>query len=71
MTQDESRGKAYVKDKRKLGLGCIDLGWTVSGDTEPDVWNSNSKLKASVINTTLGQDSNWIQSNSDQGVGHQ
>ena len=26
MTQDESRGKAYIKDDRKLGLGCIDLG---------------------------------------------
>ena len=25
MTQVESRGKAYVKDDRKLGLGCIDL----------------------------------------------
>ena len=72
MTQDESRGKAYVKDNRKLGLRCIDLGWTVSGDTGPDVWNSNSyRLRASVINTTLGQDSNWTQSNSDQGVGHQ
>ena len=41
-TQDESRGKAYVEDDGKLGLGCIDLGWTVSGDTGPDVWNSNS-----------------------------
>ena len=35
MTQDESRGKAYVKDNRKLGLGCIDLGWSVSGDAGP------------------------------------
>ena len=26
MTQDESRGKAYVEDNRKLGLGCIDHG---------------------------------------------
>ena len=26
MTQDESRGKAYVEDDRKLGLGCIDRG---------------------------------------------
>ena len=26
MTQDESRGKAYIKDDGKLGLGCIDLG---------------------------------------------
>ena len=26
MTQDESRGKAYIEDDRKLGLGCIDLG---------------------------------------------
>ena len=42
MTQDESMGKAYVEDDRKLGLGCIDLGWTVSGDTGPDVWNGNS-----------------------------
>ena len=44
MTQDESRGKAYVKDDRKLGLGCIDLGWSVSGDAgaKVDVWNSNS-----------------------------
>ena len=42
MTQDESRGKAYIEDDGKLGLGCIDLGWTVSGDTGPDVWNSNS-----------------------------
>ena len=42
MTQDESRGKAYVEDNGKLGLGCIDLGWTVSGDTGPDVQNSNS-----------------------------
>ena len=66
MTQDESRGKAYVEYDRKLGLVCIDLGWTVSGDTGPGVWNSNSKLKASVINTTLGQDSNWTQTNSDQ-----
>ena len=36
-----------------------------------DVWNGNSKLEASVINTTLGQDSNWTQTNSDQRVGHQ
>ena len=71
MTQDESRGKTYIQDDGKLGLGCIDLGWTVSGDTGPDVWNSNSRLRASVINTTLGQDSNWTWSNSDQGVGHQ
>ena len=28
-------------------------------------------LRASVIYTTLGQDSDWTQSNSDQGVGHQ
>ena len=28
-------------------------------------------LRASVIDTTLGQDSDWTQSNSDQGVGHQ
>ena len=42
MTQDESRGKAYIEDDGKLGLGCIDLGWTVSGDTGPDVQNSNS-----------------------------
>ena len=41
-TQDESRGKAYIEDDGKLGLGCIDLGWTMSGDTGPDVWNSNS-----------------------------
>ena len=41
-TQDESRGKAYIEDDGKLGLRCIDLGWTVSGDTGPDVWNSNS-----------------------------
>ena len=34
MTQDESRGKAYIKDDGKLGLGCIDLGWTVSGYIE-------------------------------------
>ena len=32
-TQDESRGKAYIEDNGKLGLGCIDhgkkqdLGW--------------------------------------------
>ena len=26
MTQDESRGKAYVEDDGKLGLGCIDCG---------------------------------------------
>ena len=26
MTQDESRGKAYIEDDRKLGLRCIDLG---------------------------------------------
>ena len=25
-TQDESRGKAYVKDNGKLGLRCIDHG---------------------------------------------
>ena len=69
---EESRGKAYIEDDGKLGLGCIDLGWTVSGDTGPDVWNSNSqRLRASVINTTLGQDSDRTQSNSDQGVGHQ
>ena len=42
MTQDESRGKAYIEDNGKLGLGCIDLDWTVSGGTGPDVWNSNS-----------------------------
>ena len=30
-----------------------------------------TRLRASVINTTLGQDSDWTQSNSDQGVGHQ
>ena len=29
----------HVKDDGKLGLGYIDLGWTVSGDTGPDVWN--------------------------------
>ena len=26
MTQDESRGKAYIEDNGKLGLGCIDCG---------------------------------------------
>ena len=26
MTQDESRGKAYIEDDGKLGLGCIDRG---------------------------------------------
>ena len=26
MTQDESRGKAYIEDDGKLGLRCIDLG---------------------------------------------
>ena len=35
MTQDESRGKAYVEDDRKLGLRCIDLGWSVSGAAGP------------------------------------
>ena len=35
MTQDESRGKAYVEDDRRLGLGCIDLGWSVSRDAGP------------------------------------
>ena len=34
-TQDESRGKAYVKDDRRLGLRCIDLGWSVSRDAGP------------------------------------
>ena len=72
MTQDESRGKAYVKDDGKLGLRCIDLGWTVSGDTGPDVQNCNSyRLRASAIDTALSQDSDWTQSNSDQGIGHQ
>ena len=28
-------GKAYVEDNRRLGLGCIDLGWSVSRDTGP------------------------------------
>ena len=28
-------GKAYVEDDRKLGLRCIDLGWSVSGDAGP------------------------------------
>ena len=26
MTQDESRGKAYIEGNGKLGLGCIDHG---------------------------------------------
>ena len=28
-------GMTYVEDNRRLGLGCTDLGWTVSGDTGP------------------------------------
>ena len=28
-------GKVYVKDDRKLGLGCVDLGCSVSGDAGP------------------------------------
>ena len=62
MTQDESRGKAYVQDDRMLGLRCIDLGWTVSRMMLGQMFCiRNSKLEASVINTTLGQDSNWTQ----------
>ena len=73
MTQEESRGKANVEDNRRLGFRCIDLGWTVSGDTGPRYMfgTVNSKLEANVMNTTLGQDSNWTQTNSDQRVGHQ
>ena len=68
----ESRGKAYVEDDGKLGLGVyilvgqcqVTLGQMFRTVTLKD-------LRASVIYTTLGQDSDWTQSNSDQGVGHQ
>ena len=34
--QEESRGKAYVEGQQEAGTrACVDLGWSVSGDTEP------------------------------------
>ena len=69
-------GKAYVEGQQEDGTwACVDLGWPVSGDTGAKArWMFGTvtlKLEASVINTTLGQDSNWTQINSDQRVGHQ
>ena len=68
----ESRGKAYIKDDGKLGLSV----WILVGQCQVTLGQmfgtvTLKDLRASVIDTTLGQDSDWTQSNSDQGVGHQ
>ena len=58
-------------------MGSCDSGvWILVGQCQVTLGQmfgtvTLTRLRASVINTTLGQDSDWTQSNSDQGVGHQ